>query len=50
MLLFLKALFGALPPRDLKTAQIKAKEMLQQYVNAANEARGIMNLIAKHES
>jgi len=39
------ALFGALPPRELKLAQKKAKETLQSYVEAANQALEILRLI-----
>jgi len=38
-------LFGALPPRELKLAQKNAKEMLQMYVNAANNAVEILRIM-----
>ena len=38
-------LFGALPPRELKTAQKHAKEMLEYYITTANKAEEILRLI-----
>jgi hypothetical protein len=38
-------LFGALPSRDLRQAQINAQDALQAYIDAANFAVTILNLI-----
>jgi hypothetical protein len=41
-------LFGALPPRELKLAQKNAKEMLQMYVNAANNAVEMLRIMEEN--
>ncbi|KAI2498207.1 hypothetical protein MHU86_16289 [Fragilaria crotonensis] len=38
-------LFGALPPRDLREAQVNANAALQAYIDAANFAAAILKLV-----
>ena len=42
---FSSELFGALPPKELKAAQRKAKETLENYVKAANKVQEILRIM-----
>ncbi len=46
----LEILGGSLPPRELKTAQVQARESLLMYVEAANKAAAILKMIQRKSS